>query len=281
VNRRVIESLIRAGAFDFQKATRASLVEALPAALERGQRSQRDRALGQASLFGGTGPEPEPQLAELAEWDRNELLTGEKEVLGFYVTGHPLQEHRDLLERFSQSRVAALGDQHRGRSVRLGGLVTGVSPQRTRRGDLMARGRLEDLDGTLGVVFFPKVYDRCAPLLRTSEPIFLTGVLQPDSERLELHVEEVIPLAEVWNRCTRELRVRLEAGSASPERLRELRAILDLAPGPVPVALSLILPGGAEADLELTRHRVSVSEDLIHRVDRLFGTGVTECHAAG
>ncbi len=281
VNRRVIESLIRAGAFDFQKATRASLVEALPAALERGQRSQRDRALGQASLFGGAGPQPEPQLAELAEWDRNELLTGEKEVLGFYVTGHPLQEHRDLLERFSHTPVAGLGDQHRGRPVRLGGLVTGVSTQRTRRGDLMARGRLEDLDGTLGVVFFPKVYDRCAPLLRSGEPVFLVGVLQPDSERLELHVEEVISLAEVWNRCTRELRVRLEAGSASPERLRELRAILDLAPGPVPVALRLALPGGAEADLELTRHRVSVSEDLIRRVDGLFGTGVTECHAVG
>jgi DNA polymerase-3 subunit alpha len=279
VNRRVVESLIRAGAFDFQKATRASLSQALPAALERGQRSQRDRAAGQASLFGALEPEAEPVPAEVQEWQAPELLAGEKEMLGFYVTGHPLQDHREVIARFSHVSVQDMGDQHRGRTLRLGGLVTGLTTQRTRKGDLMARARLEDLEGTVQLVFFPKAYDRWAPLLRETGPLFVEGTLQPDTERMELHVDEVISLDEVWNRCTRELRVCLPAGSADRERLRELRAILDLVPGPVPVALRLALPGGAEADLELRRHRVSVSENLIRRVDGLFGMGVTECHA--
>ena len=127
VNRRVIESLIRCGTFDFQKVTRASLMEALPAAIERGARQQRDRAVGQASLFGGGENEPEPRLPEVEEWNRVDLLGGEKEMLGFYVTGHPLQDFERAITFFSQLKLGEIGEEVKGRTVRIGGLLSGIS----------------------------------------------------------------------------------------------------------------------------------------------------------
>jgi DNA polymerase-3 subunit alpha len=279
VNRRVVESLVRAGAFDFLKATRASMFEALQRALDRGQRMQRDRALGQASLFGAAETVTEPPLPEVEEWERTELLAGEKEMLGFFVTGHPLQEHLRPLEFFSQVSVGRIGQEHKGTRMRLGGLVSGLSTQRTRRGDIMARATLEDLSGTLPCVFFPKAWDRCAPLLRLGEPLFLVGDLQMETERVELLVEDAISLDDAWTRLTREVRLHMPAEEAGAERLRELREMLDLTPGPVPVSLRLELPGGIDADLELLSHRVAFGPDLLGRLDRLLGAGATECCA--
>jgi DNA polymerase-3 subunit alpha len=280
VNRRVTESLIRCGAFDFQKATRASLVQALPQAIQRGQALQRDRSLGQASLFGEADVATEPDPPEVEEWERIDLLAGEKEILGFYITGHPLQDHQLVLETFSHVRIDAISEEHRGRTLRLGGLLNGLTEQRTRRGDLMARAQLEDLSGSLALLFFPRAYDQCAALLRSGEPVFLTGTLQLESERVELVVEEAAAIGDAWQRFARELHVRVPAEEASPERLHELRGILDLAPGVVPVSLAFELPGGTAAELELPRHRVTVSEELIRQVDRLFGRRAAECRAS-
>jgi DNA polymerase-3 subunit alpha len=278
VNRRVIESLVRCGAFDFQAATRASLFQALPVALERGAHAQRDLAAGQGSLFGGlSGGEGEPALEEVPEWPRSECLAAEKEILGFFVTGHPLLDHAAALEFFSTVQVCQISEELRGQTVRMAGILTGLSTQKTRRKGLMARARLEDMHGSLNVVFFPAVFDQYASGLRTSDPLLLTGVLQMENERSELHVNEVIPLVDAWNHCTSALRVRLQPEAVTSERLLELRKLLDLEPGEVPVRIELRLESGAEALLGLRRHRVRVSEELVRRLDRLFDAKVCEC----
>ena len=277
VNRRVVESLIRCGAFDFQKATRSSLFQALAGSLERAARVQRDRAAGQTSLFGSLPESDEPPLKELPEWPRGECLAAEKEMLGFYVTGHPLLEHAAALEFFSTMPLNRVREEQGGQAVRAAGILSGLSTQKTRRGGLMARARLEDMHGALSAVFFPTVFDRYASQLRTSEPLLLKGTLQLENERAELHVDEVIPLSEAWSRCTSELRVRLDAAVVSSDRLLELRKLLDLEPGDVPVCVQLRLASGAEAVLALRSHRVKVSQDLVRRVDQLFGAKVSEC----
>jgi DNA polymerase-3 subunit alpha len=282
VNRRVIESLIRCGAFDFTGARRAQLWEALGAALEGGQRALRDRELGQGSLFGeaDAGAVREPPLPDVPEWAQTELLAGEKEMLGFYVTGHPLLNYERVLERFASFPLEQLSQQAGRADVWLGGLLTGVRTQKTRKGDLMARAVLEDTAGALNTVFFPKTYDQYAPLLRGEDPLFVRGRLVADDERFELHADEVIPIDESWSRCTSELRLDLHAGAASAERLRELRSLLDLQPGKVPVRVRLALPDGAEAVLELPGHRVAVSQELVEKIDALFGAEVTRCRVA-
>ena len=277
VNRRVLESLIRCGAFDYQKATRASLFKALVPVLERAAQVQRDRIAGQTSLFGSLADADEPALEEVPEWPRSECLASEKEMLGFFVTGHPLLDHMAALEFFSKIRVQQITEELRGQTVRMAGIVTGLTPQKTRRGGLMARARLEDMHGSLSVVFFPAVYDEYASALRTSDPVLLTGTLQIENERPELHAGEVIPLVEAWARCTKELRIHLDAGAVTSERLHEFRKLLDLEPGGVPVCIELRLQSGAATVLALRRHRIAVSEDLVRRVDRLFGQKVSEC----
>ncbi len=276
MNRRVVESLVRCGAFDCFKATRASLWQALPAALERGQSVQRDRASGQRSLFGGVGA-LEPTLPEVPEWLPSERLAAEKEILGFYVTGHPLQAHRDALERFASATTDELAKHPRGPPLRLVGVITQLRTLKTRGGGLMARAVLEDLAGTVDVVVFPKVFDRYAELLRTGDPVLARGSLGTQGDRAELQLDEVIPLENVWRDAVRELELRVEVERVSRPLLAELREILDLAPGEVPVSVRLLLPDGVEALLELTRHRVAVSPDLVGRLDALFGAKVAEC----
>jgi DNA polymerase III subunit alpha len=279
VNRRVLESLIRCGAFDFTRATRASLAKALPVAMESGQRTQRDRAVGQRSLFGtlAGGADLEPKLEAIPEWPRQELLAGEKETLGFFVTGHPLDDHRRVLQAFASVRIDQLGEEWRNREVRLGGLVTGMATQKTRKGDLMARGQFEDGHGAISVVFFPKCFEQHGPLLRTGEPVFVRGALQIESERCELLAEEVIALDEAWTRYASAVAIRLPIHAATRERLEALRRLLDPVPGRATVAISLVLPSGAEAELRLRGNRVRASEALLREIDGLFGGEVSRC----
>jgi DNA polymerase-3 subunit alpha len=250
----------------------------LDSALERGQRRQRDRELGQGSLFADSSADAAPPLPQLPEWPRSELLAGEKEMLGFYVTGHPLLDHEAVLRRFASFALDAIPPQAELRGeVWLGGLLGGLRTQKTRKGDLMARAQLEDIGGAIPAVFFPRTFDQYGPLLRGEDPLFLRGKLIADEDRLELHVDEVIPLGQAWSRCTRSLVLRVEAGAASPERLRELRALLDLQPGSQSVSLELKLPDGCHAVLDLAQHGVAVSDELVGKLDTLFGAEVATC----
>jgi DNA polymerase III subunit alpha len=281
VNRRVIESLIRSGAFDFTKATRASLWQALPAALERAQRDLRDRELGQVSLFGVELQSTEPELPEVAEWADAELLAGEKEMLGFYVTGHPLREHARPLDLFTSFRLDRVPDDPgRRREVWIGGMLGGLRVQNTRKGDLMARATLEDLGGTLDVVFFPKTYAKFSALLQGDAPVLVKGNVSGEPQRPELHADEILRLADAWNQRTSRIVLGVREDELSPERLAELRRALDLVPGSVPVSLELALPAGATAIFDLKGRPVCVSEQLVRELDEIFGRGATRCRVA-
>ncbi|MEE8556975.1 MAG: DNA polymerase III subunit alpha [Myxococcota bacterium] len=277
VNRRVMESLIRCGSFDFSKATRASLFKVLPSVIDRAQKSQRDRDSGQASLFGGETALPEPPLPEVHEWPIAERLAAEKEMLGFYVTGHPLTAHAETLERFTTVRPGAVSDENRGREVRMGGILTSLTTTRTRKGKVMARASLEDADGRIDVVFFPDAFDQHAPLLREGGALLLTGTLQAESERPELIARDALRLEDAYQRWTRELHVRVRTDNIDEECLERGRAVLDLAPGNTAVLLRLLLPTGARACLDLPRHRVTVTGKLVRELEGVFGKGSVEC----
>ncbi len=279
VNRRVMESLIRCGAFDSLKATRASLFDTLPRALDRAQQVQRDRAVGQGSLFGESDKSSEPRLSEIPEWPKSDCLAAEKEILGFYVTGHPLQDHAVALQTFSEFPLDKLVPEYGGRNMRLGGMLRGLKTQKTRKGDLMARAELEDTVGDIAVVFFPRTFDAHAELLRQEEPLLLEGTLQAESERREMIVKDAYLLSDGWTRCLKEFRIRVSAQDVTEARLESLRKLLDLVPGPTPVLLELRLQNGVDAVLTLKRHRVTAGEELIRQVNSLFEGKVSECRA--
>jgi DNA polymerase-3 subunit alpha len=275
----VVESLVRCGAFDFAGRTRAALWQGLDAALERGAALARDRAAGQGSLFGGAAPEVETREPDAPEWPTAERLAGEKEMLGFYVTGHPLEAHADALSRFAEVSIADLGERHKGRTVRLVGMLSELVTRKTRAGNLMAKALLEDLSGTLEVVIFPAVFDKHAEVLRRVEPLLVRGQVQLETERPELQLEEVVVLSEAWSAAVRQLSLRVRAPLLDRERLEGLRRLLDLAPGAVPVSLCVELAEGAEARLDLVRHRVAVTPTWVAEIEALFGARVVECRS--
>ena len=189
VNRRVVEALVKCGAFDSRHENRASVWASLDAALESGAATQRDRAIGQGSLFGGGGDSdaaPEPTLVDVPAWTERERLAYEKELLGFYVTGHPLGAVAKELARYTDVTSTTCEGKDR-RDVRAGGLLAGLRETRTKRGQRMAFAQLEDLEGSFELVIFSDAYETHGDLLRrvrdTAEekgpqPLVVSGTLE-------------------------------------------------------------------------------------------------------
>ena len=161
VNKRVIESLIKCGAFDSTAATRAAQMEGLEAAMNLGQRIQQERDSAQVSLFGteetvkinGSGG----KLPNIPEWHDKEKLAFEKEALGFLITGHPLDRYIDDIRRLASAEIAALGEQADGSEVRVCGIVSGLKEIITKKGDRMGFVTIEDLSGSVEVTVFSDI----------------------------------------------------------------------------------------------------------------------------
>jgi DNA polymerase-3 subunit alpha len=290
VNRRVVESLVKCGGFDLLHENRASVWTGLDAALEAGAAAQRDREIGQESLFalGGSEPAATPELPEAPAWTDRQRLAYEKEILGFYVTGHPLAAVEDRLRRFSDV-TSDETEGREGREVRAGGLLTGLRETRTRRGALMAFGTLEDLQGAFDLVIFSEPYAQYSGLLKaaladSSEagpiPMLVTGNLEGGGEVPKILVREILELDRAEERLSTQLRVRVAADEVTPDRLSALRGLLERQPGECSVAIHVVIPGQSETVLGLP-HLAGVrpDPDWCQEVDRLFGRKVTELGA--
>jgi DNA polymerase-3 subunit alpha len=285
VNRRVVESLVKCGAFDSLHPNRATVWAGLDAALESGAAAQRDREIGQESLFGEAGDAVGPaELPEQPPWTESERLAYEKEVLGFYVTGHPLQAHAPLLGRFTDTRATTAGEKV-GREVRVGGIVTALRETRTRRGQTMAFGTLEDLEGSFELVIFADTYATHRDLLRRSlsgegaqgpVPLLASGSLE-SVDPPKLLLRDLFPLAEAEERLAARVHIRVRAQEATRDRLTALREVLGQHAGDCAVWLHLTIPGESETVMALGDLRgVEPSEALLRDVDGLFGRPVAE-----
>jgi len=283
VNRRVVESLVKCGAFDSLHPERARVWAGLDAALEAGAASQRDREIGQESLFGGGGEAgaeaTEPPLPEAAAWTDRERLAHEKEVLGFYVTGHPLAAHSEALRRYTDVSAAATEGRD-GHEVRAGGLLTQIRETRTRRGALMAFGTLEDLEGSFDLVFFAEPYERLRELLKRCvegehpEPLVVTGTLEA-GETPKILVRDALELVHAEERLARRLTLRVVAADLSRDRLVALRKLLGRHRGDCSVWVHLLIPGQSETVLALPdRLGVEPGDALLEELRGLFGRPV-------
>lgn len=288
VNRRVVESLVKCGAFDSLHRSRAAVWASIDRALEFGASAQRDRALGQGSLFGataaGAGVASEPALPDVAAWTDRERLGHEREVLGFYVTGHPLGAYAAQLRRYADTTGAAT-EGRIGRDVRVGGLVTALRELRTRKGDLMAFGTLEDLEGSFDLTVFPEPFARLGSILKSCLaegeagrplPILVTGTLEA-GDTPKVLVRDIITLADAEERLASRLQLRVLATEATPDRLTALRRVLKAYPGECSVTVHLTIPGESETVLALGEgDAVRPVADLLRDVDALFGRPVAE-----
>ena len=298
VNKRVLEALVKSGACDklipagvSLPVGRARLFGAIDSAIEHGGRRQRDRDQGQADLFGG-GDEGQGlsliRLPDAAPWTEIELLGYEKEALGLYLSGHPLDRYADLLRTFGARTVGDLvladlpvsADGTPGRlafeDVHVGGIVAGFRPLKTKKGDRMGVFMLEDAQGVLEVVVFPEAFARFAPLIENGTLVAVRGKFERDDESARLQATEMFPLDALRERLSKAVRIRLN-GDCTRQKLEALWDLLSANKGDRPVAIELEVAGRGKmlrVSADVTPQiRVRPSPQLLSAVEQLCGEG--------
>ncbi len=285
VNRRVIESLIRCGAFDSLGHRRSQLMEVIDDALELGHAKGRDRAAGQLSLFDlmpqdSDDEETNPlglELPDIPEWSQEEMLAAEKESLGFYITGHPLDPFVKEMERLSSglntSNVNTMAD---GAAIGLGGVIRSKKVITTKKGEQMAFLALEDLHGSLEVICFPKLYQQVRELLDSDAPVFVEGKLKKEEEEksrtYKIIADSIELLEQACKRRVAGLDIVLHGERISPPILKQIKAILLQNRGDSPVSVSITMPQKGKVVLSLPEHlNVKITPDLTQALTKLMG----------
>jgi len=300
VNRRVIESLVKAGAFDSLQSTRAGLLAALDQAMDRGQRQQRDREEGQVSLFdalgGGAKPAAPPSAAARGpEWPQEEMLAYEREVLGFYLSGHPLEQYREVSRRIGALGVADLAARSTGARVLLLGQVSAFSESTTKSGNRMAFATLELVDGSVPLTIFPEPYRSCAGALRHKGPVIVRGRADDSDKGRVVLAEEIKPLEDAVGNpapagngtgsgpdaSAHACRIRVSAAAESlPDLLASVKAACRQHEGRTPLFLHVLLPE-QEVVLRIKELAVDPASDLVTKVEGLLGAGSIIVEYAG
>ncbi len=278
LNKRVIESLVKAGALDSLGARRSQMMAVLDRAMELGQRRQREASSGQHGLFIGgneTLPLRPVELPEVEEWSEVERLAGEKEVLGFYVTGHPLEKYRAQLVGLTRYDTSSLSELDHESPITLAGILTGLRVRPSKKGDLWAAATLEDLRGSVDLLVFPQILQQFQGVLKPDAALLIKGrVRHEDNAPTKVVVSEARPLEAAVNGKKPELLIRVSVLGAPEGLLEELEKLLTSFPGDNPVLLELTRPGDFQARLRPRRPAgVNAEGELFARLQRLFGEG--------
>ncbi|MBA2260993.1 MAG: DNA polymerase III subunit alpha [Acidobacteria bacterium] len=287
VNKRVLESLTKAGAFDSlapdsdgnARRARARLFAAADRALEHGGRQQRDRDKGQHQLFGGTaedGGATSVPLADALPWLEVQQLAGEKEALGFYMSGHPLDRFSAELTAFGAKRVADLTAS--APDVWASGIVAGLRPLKTKKGDRMAVFMLDDVGGTVEVVVFPETFAKHGTFIEADAMLLVRGKFEKDEESARIVATELMPIAALKERTTKEVSIHLSVPPHGRPTFEALAELLSRHRGDRRVFLELDVKG-QDKPLRVrseVAQRVKPSDRLILEVEQLCGSGSVE-----
>src|SRR5487761_75919 len=275
LNKRVIESLIKAGAMDSLGAHRAQMMTALDRAMELGQKRQKQLESGQSGLFshGGSEPAASAPLPPAADWTETERLAGEKEVLGFYVTGHPLEKYLDALRSLTCHDSSSLEDVENDAVVSVAGILTAIRIKPSRKGDLWASATLEDLHGAVDLIVFPQALQQVQNLLKLDSVLLVKGRLrQEENAKPKLMVNDVQSLEAAVHRVKPEVLIRLNVGHAPENLLDSLESLLAAYPGENPVVFELFQPGDFKVRLRSRKPAgVNVSAGVITQLQAVCG----------
>jgi DNA polymerase III subunit alpha len=276
VNRKVLEALIKCGACDGLGETRATLFSQIDSTLARAASVAADRARGQSSLFDiledASALEPE-RPPPLPEWPQSQLLASEKELLGFYVTGHPLTPHVPILEKYALTNSTS-AMQLPGRSLtRIGGLISSVQQGVSKRSNKpYAMVTVEDLEGSFTLLCMNENYDHYIALLTPNKAILVIGEVNSSEDRPKIFPQEIMDLEEAPRRFTKQVHLRLQTAHLTPEGLEQARELVLTFPGRCPLFLCLRQPGGEIVFIEThERFCVCPSLELQKAADDLFG----------
>jgi DNA polymerase-3 subunit alpha len=275
VNKRVLESLIKSGAFDGAATNRASMMAVLDKAIEYGARAQRDKLSGQTGLFADamTAAVEEPALPSVAHWSKKESLAFEKEALGFYASGHPLEDYAEAIKgltRFDNGNIeeAAHGDQ-----VALGGIIVDLATKTTKKGDRFALFRLEDQYGAVKVVCWPEQFNRYKSLLQSDEIVLVKGRLELSDEGgagATIVVQEIHQLERARSIAARAIIIKMPERSVTARGLAELGDLVSKHQGGAAVLLQVETDDGMTIRLRPQQFfRLNVSPELTAEIEKI------------
>ena len=280
VNKRVLESLIKCGAFDFTGAHRSQMMATLNEAIEMAQLRQRERVSKQVNLFsphgerGATG-RGHHQLPDIEEWHENQLLSFEKETLGFYITSHPLARYEEDIKRFTSENTASVAQIESGREVKVCGVVSAFKEITTRKGERMAFATLEDLKGVIEVILFPAVFISSLPYLKGDDPILVKGILDTGEDSPKIKANEVTPLSKIKETSFSRVHIKLTTPGLTGELLERLKSILLGESGQCRVFLHIVIPSRSETVISLPgQFNVAPSDNMAREVEEVFGYNI-------
>ncbi len=312
VNKRVLEALIKCGAFDSTGAKRSQLMDIVESALEHGSRIQKEKLDAQMDLFladdgkSSAAPITIPKLPDIEEWEPNELLAMEKETLGFYITGHPLDKYRNIILRYTNVNSSNLSEMNDKTTVRMGGTIRAIKVLQTKKGDTMAFTALEDTYGVVEVVVFPELYTQTSQIIANEEPVIIQAEVQKKENSVKLLAESIVPMEmaeKEWaasviikvNGCKSDkdeksrpadeksggTAVLKSASAADEESLHKLKQILDKYPGNCTGFLEIQVSESASVVVQICHeNRVSPDPALFNEVTALLGYGSIETRCA-
>jgi len=280
LNKRVLESLIKSGAMD-ALGRRAQLMEVLDKAIDQANKQQRDRDAGQHGLFGVFDEAPEAQkqsLPNVPDWEEHTRLQNEKEILGFFITGHPLEKYKDKIEdlrAYSTTDILAMKrSSPKGEEVAVAGVLGGVKVMKSRKGDLYANLVLEDMNGKVDAMVFPEAFKRLSEKVKLEVPVLVKAAVRVEEDASpKIAISEITTLEEAKVKLPRSLRVRIPLESATVETVDELHVIFSESKGDAKVLFDLERSGDFVVVMEAEGYNVLPDRSFINRVEKVCGRG--------
>ena len=275
LNRRVLESLIKAGAMDSLGGRRAQFFAAIDRAMERGQKFQRSHTTGQHGLFMGGGETSEPALPDTEEWPEHELLANEFATLGFYISGHPLSKHAARLKELNAVELSTVEGRRNGSEITIAGIVVALRAMRSRKGDRWAIMTLQDMTGVLEVLAFPEAFGRLEAVLKSGEPLLMRGRVNVEEGSARVAVQDAKLLDQAGAAGSVQIRVRVQLSVMDEYTLDQLKELFARSPGTCLISFDLQDPDGSVATLR-SNQRVRLDDKLVDAMRQMCGADAVE-----
>ncbi len=277
-NRKVIESLIKSGAMDSLGLKRSQMMIAIDKALEMANSIQKDRSNGQLSFFDvgkkdSTFNHSFNDIPDMEEWPEHEFLINEKEMLGFYITKHPLARYEKIIKSFSSTSSKTLGSLKDNDLVSIGGIISKAKFTVTKRtGERMAILNLEDFDGSTETLVFPKTFQASAQYIKVDSIVYIKGRLNLKEDTPKIIADEIIPIEKAEEKMIKSVSIKLNSAKLEKKDLEELKWILSQNPGTIPVYLNFITADNKSVGVVANKNSgIKISGVFIDQVEKIAG----------
>lgn len=275
-NKRVLESLIKSGAFDSASENRAAMFATLDRAIEYGAKAQRDKLSGQVDLFASlagmdSSLSVEPPLPAVKPWTRKEYLGYEKESLGFYASGHPLEDYADSIRSMAKTDSGNVSEFTQGETVSMGGIILDLATKITKKGDKFALFRLEDQFGAVKVVCWPEQYNKYKSLIQNDEAVLVKGRLElSDDSDASIITQELLLLESAKAKAAKALVIMINDSASDAGKLKQLNDVISSNLGGTQIYLDVVVENDRVVRLRPNQFfRVSASPSLTAEIERI------------